>query len=51
MDPEAWDELTRFVNWLYEEGPDPDAVPRAKLLAAYLAWRESAGVPVADTAT
>jgi hypothetical protein len=27
---------------MYEEGPDPNAVPRQTLLAAYLAWQQSA---------
>jgi hypothetical protein len=31
-------EVVRFVQWLYEEGPSPDAVTREKLLAEYETW-------------
>ena len=31
--------LKDFVDWLYEQGPDANSVPREKLLAAYIVYR------------
>jgi hypothetical protein len=48
MSPATWNELQRFVTWMYEEGPDPNAVPRQTLLTAYAAWLRSVDTQEGD---
>jgi len=33
--------ITDFVNWLYEHGPNPDTIPREKLLRQFYIWKAS----------
>ena len=33
--------ITRFVDWMYDVGPDPNAVTRRLLLHEYAEWRKS----------
>ncbi len=37
-------DVKRFIDWLYDLGPDPSGATRAKLLREYTAWVDAGGI-------
>lgn len=37
-----------FVSWLYVHGPDPNSMPREKLIAAYEEWIQTSPTAIIE---